>query len=652
MRDWLARFLSSSRKVARDPLLLLFPLLGLTLLLPVWWPVIDALPANPAQRGAHWLYPATTTMLVAALAIAAVMVAQRLRRSERAESASRAQYRAATEGSLDAFMLLSIAEARDGRILEFVVDEANERALTMLRQSRAEVVGVRLRKLLPEMVRRRLYRRFFRALEAGKPIEEELEMDWGGDLGLRWLRLLVTPTTGGLGVALRDIDDTKQAQRSLELAANIDSLTSLPNRRKFIDSIGLAIERCKEAGTSLCLLFIDLDNFKNVNDTLGHDVGDLLLQAVAERLRYCIRADDLLWRIGGDEFVVSMENLRSRSDAEIVCRRIAEAFATPMQLPEITVSTSASIGIAFCPDDAENVDLLLKYADQAMYEAKDFGSGTYRFFRPEMGQRRSSRVKLEQSLRNALRRYELFLEYQPQIRLADGKVIGLEALVRWQHPEKGLISPGEFIPVAEESNLIHLLGDYVFQVACSQVKKWEGMGLPPVRVAVNVSPRQFAWEGITERLLAIIDATDVGPGLMEIEITEGAIMKDADAARRKLAQLKRRGIALAVDDFGTGHSSLASLQTFPIDKLKIDRSFVVQSDTPKGVAVLRAIVVLAHSLRIEVIAEGVETEAQQDILRGLGCDQIQGFLIARPTRADDVPALIETINRASARQST
>ena len=391
------------------------------------------------------------------------------------------------------------------------------------------------------------------------------------------------------------------------------------------------------------MLFIDLDNFKNVNDTLGHDVGDLLLQAVAVRLQSCIRADDVLWRLGGDEFIVTMEDVRNRAEAEIVCRRIGDVFGPPIVIREISISTSASIGVAFCPEDADDANTLLRNADLAMYEAKEFGSGAYQFFTPAMGVRRAARIDIEQDLRNALRRYELFLVYQPQVRLSDGRVTGLEALVRWQHPENGVMYPMDFIPIAEEGNLIHLLGDYVFQIACSQIRRWQAMGQEPIPIAVNVSPRQFAWEGIAERLLSIVEASGVSPGLLQIELTESAIMKDADGARRKLSELKRRGISLSVDDFGTGHSSLASLQSFPIDTLKIDRSFIEQSDSQDGIAILRAIVLMAHSLRMNVVAEGVETEAQLELLRKIGCDQVQGYLMAHPVLADEVPAMLQRL---------
>ncbi len=435
----------------------------------------EVLAENREQGDLYVQYAWAATLLIVVVLTVAMMLVIRMKQSHREAEAARAMYRAAAEGSLDAFFLLRTSRGRDGKILEFVVEDANSRAMLLFRLPREKVIGHRLRTLLPKLVRRRLYRRYFRALETGKSIEEEIETDWGRE-GARWFRHQVVPVDGGLAVTLRDIDDAKHAQHSLERAANLDSLTSLPNRRQFIAHAVAAIDRCKERGTNLGVLFIDLDNFKNVNDTLGHDVGDLLLQAVAVRLQSSIRADDILWRLGGDEFVVTMEDVRNRAEAEIVCRRIADVFGSPIVIREISISTSASIGVAFCPEDAADVDTLLKNADLAMYEAKEFGSGAYQFFTPAMGVRRAARVDVEQDLRNALRRYELFLVYQPQVRLSDGKVVGLEALVRWQHPESGLMLPMDFIPVAEDSNLIHMLGDYVFQIACSQIKRWEAMG--------------------------------------------------------------------------------------------------------------------------------------------------------------------------------
>ncbi len=594
------------------------------------------------QRNQFYAYAVAASAGIVLVLAVATLLAWRLRQSHREADAARATYRAAAEGSLDAFMLLRSIRGRDGRVSEFIVEDANARALVLLGAAQDSVIGKRLRTLLPKLVRRRLYRRFLRVLETGTPVEEEIETAWGMH-GTRWFRHQAVPVAGGLAVTLRDIDDTKRAQERLERLANLDSLTSLPNRRQFLEHATAAIDRCRARGTSLGVLFIDLDNFKTVNDTLGHDVGDLLLQAVAVRLQSCVRADDIIWRLGGDEFIVTMEYVRNRAEAEVVCRRIADALGPPFVIREISISTSASIGVAFCPEDAEDADALLKNADLAMYHAKEFGSGAYQFFTEAMGTRRSARVDVEQALRGALRRYELFLVYQPQINIATGRVTGLEALVRWQHPENGVMKPMDFIGIAEESNLIHLLGDHVFQIACAQIKRWQDGGMESIPIAVNVSPRQFQWEGIAERLLAIIEASGVSPGLLQIELTESAIMKDSDAARRKLTELKRHGISLSVDDFGTGHSSLASLQSFPIDTLKIDRSFVERADSQEGVAILRAIVLMAHTLRMTVVAEGVETEAQLAVLRKIGCDHAQGFLLARPVTADEIPELLKRL---------
>jgi EAL domain-containing protein (putative c-di-GMP-specific phosphodiesterase class I) len=317
---------------------------------------------------------------------------------------------------------------------------------------------------------------------------------------------------------------------------------------------------------------------------------------------------------------------------------------------EISISTSASIGVAFCPEDAQDANALLRNADLAMYHAKEFGSGAFQFFTPAMGVRRAARVRLEQDMRVALGRYEMFLVYQPQVELAERRVTGLEALVRWRHPENGIMQPEEFIPIAEESNLIHLLGDHIFQLACTQIRRWRSQGLPPIPVSVNLSARQFHWDGIAERLVQVIRTSGVAPELVQIELTESAIMKDPEGARRKLSELKRQGVKLAVDDFGTGHSSLALLQTFPIDTLKIDRSFVEECGSREGAAILRAIVLMAHTLRMNVVAEGVETEAQSEVVRAMGCDQAQGFLYASPVTADDVPGLLQRM-RARSRRS-
>lgn len=433
-----------------------------------------------------------------------------------------------------------------------------------------------------------------------------------------------------------DITSIKETeQRLLELAYH-DPLTGLPNRLLFNDRLGHAIEHAKRNKTQVALLMLDLDRFKLINDTLGHAAGDKLLQEVGDRLYRSVRAEDTIARLGGDEFAVVVGHLDTPEDAALLAEKIVKAIAEPIVIDEHSLTTSTSIGIAVYPDDADDKEDLAKMADVAMYGAKDRGRNSFMFYAPAMTDRAAHMLRIDHGLRDALRQNELVLYYQPQVQLDTGRIVGVEVLIRWNHPVHGLQSPNFFIPVAEETHLIEEVGEWVIDNVCHQIEQWSAAGIPPVRVAINLSPRQLRRSEFVEQLrlrMAACKAVD-GYGI-DLEVTESALQTDP-AIIRSLRELKELGFRIAIDDFGTGFSSLNSLKQLPIDILKIDRTFVrgIPSDVDDR-AITSAIIAMGHSLGMNIVAEGIETEEQLDFLKGQHCDDAQGFYLYTPVPADE-----------------
>jgi diguanylate cyclase (GGDEF)-like protein/PAS domain S-box-containing protein len=439
-----------------------------------------------------------------------------------------------------------------------------------------------------------------------------------------------------------DISRIKQTEAKLEEMAHYDLLTGLPNRLLFQSRLTHALDVAKRWQSHVAVLFFDLDRFKTINDSLGHPIGDELLSAVAHRLFGRLREEDTLARLGGDEFVILLEHIIDPSEAEIVAKDVLRLLADPFQLSSgHEVFISASIGISLYPEDGDDATQLVKNADAAMYEAKEAGRNGYRFYTRMLSRDASDRLLLENHLRRAIERDELVLHYQPQLAIADQRVIGVEALVRWQHPDSGLISPDRFIPIAEECGLIVPLGEWVLREACRQARRWQSMGVPPLIMAVNVSTRQFRQRDLAERVQIILEETGLAPDLLELEITESVMMEEGGRTRDVLQVLKSMGIKVAMDDFGTGYSSLSSLKHFAIDKLKIDRSFIHELEADSSDREITAtIIAMARSLKLEVLAEGVENQAQLAFLRLHGCHAFQGYLYSRPLTADECSRLL------------
>lgn len=413
-----------------------------------------------------------------------------------------------------------------------------------------------------------------------------------------------------------------------------DALTDLPNRILFEDRLTQALSQVHRNRQTLGMLFLSLDRFKKVNDTLGHALGYKLLKEVAERLSNCVVEGDTVARFEGDEFALLLTHVNGTEDVIEIAVAVNEALNLPFTLDGNELFITTSIGISLCPDDGTDASTLMKNAGAAIYRAKQQGGGNYQFYTADMNAKALKRLELENSLRRALERKEFEVYYQPQVDINTGQVAGMEALVRWRHPELGIISPAEFIPLAEDTGLIVPIGEWVLRTACAQIKSWQDEGVARLRVAVNLSARQFQQQNLADMVIEILNETSLDPQHLELELTESSIMENAESAVETLRQFKNKGVRISIDDFGTGYSSLGYLKRLPIDILKIDRSFVrdVNTDSDDG-ALVMAIITLAHNLRLKVIAEGVETEEQLRFLHLLRCDEWQGFLFSKPLPA-------------------
>ena len=463
-----------------------------------------------------------------------------------------------------------------------------------------------------------------------------------------WVRLTVAAKRRADGRTLHhisiveDISDQRAAEARIQYLATHDEMTGLVNRTLFGEFLERAIARCHRPGRRFAVMFLDLDRFKVINDSLGHESGDALLKVIAARLRASLRTSDVVARFGGDEFVLLVEDVNDRAAVEVVTRNLLAAVLQPVQIAGQEWRITASIGIALCPDDSQEAETLLKHADLAMYHAKEQGKNGFQYFSPTMGAQSTERVLIETSLKGALERDELSVHYQAKVNMQTGEIRGAEALLRWTHPDLGLVSPTQFIPIAEECGLIIPIGRWAMMTACTQAAEWRRLGLP-LCVAVNLSPRQFADPQLVSHVREALDQTGLPPSLLELEITEGVMMRDRDSAIEKMTLIRQLGVRLAIDDFGTGYSSLAQLKRFPIDTLKIDRSFI--RGIPKSaadLAIAEAILTLALSLGVTVVAEGVETAEQQTFLSGHTCNEMQGYYFNRPLPSEQFTQLLRT----------
>ncbi len=444
---------------------------------------------------------------------------------------------------------------------------------------------------------------------------------------------------GTYGV-VKDISDRKQAEETVHYQTYHDLLTGLPNRAKFRDHLGRALVHGKRTQLALSVMILDLDNFRVVNDSLGHGVGDELLIHIATRLRQCLADDDILARLGGDEFAVLLPDASSRLEATVVGHKLIEALNVPLRIKGHELYITASIGASFAPEDGAVADTLIRQTEIAMYQAKSQGGCRIQHWQPAMQDAFSGRIQMESDLRRALASDEFVLFYQPQVDAISGAIRGFEALVRWWHPERGIVPPDAFIPLAEETGVIVPMGEWILRQAAAQQAMWRKSGLPPVRISVNISPRQLETADFVGSVLRALEANQLEPGSLELEITENVLMLDVESNAAKLIQLAEAGVRLAVDDFGTGYSSLKYLNRFPIHTLKIDRAFIKDSELD-GMSIANAIVGMAKNLNLNVIAEGVESIAQLEQLRSLQCSEVQGYLFGMPMSGQEATRLLQ-----------
>ncbi|WP_420475589.1 bifunctional diguanylate cyclase/phosphodiesterase [Noviherbaspirillum sp. ST9] len=571
------------------------------------------------------------SVVLALLTLAAMLVSLHIVWRRQQMRSMQETYRRATEVGNDGFLIARALRDPKGNVDDFEITDCNERGANLLRYRREELIGQRISWMYQGAAVEQTMRMLCRAMKT-RFYEGESELaSLGLEGGPRWLHIRISRPNDDLAITLRDITDLKSHVAELERRGNEDALTGLPNRHWLNSFLPQAVEQAAAARRMLALLFIDLDGFKAVNDTMGHNAGDEILRNAAQRLKDATRPQDHVVRIGGDEFLVILERIGHAFDAAQVADRILDAFGSAFKVNQGVRAIGASIGISLYPIDGADANTLLNNADIAMYSVKSDGKGTYRFFDPRYSEAIRERHRSEAELHYALDHDQFVMYYQPRVDVSTGVTSSMEALVRWAHPTRGVVGPNEFIPLAEETGLIIRLGEQVIEKVFAQVAYWAEQGQELVPVSINVSARQFRESNVAKLLSTCLERYKVDPALIEIELTESSMIEEGHNVVECLQAIQATGIKLLVDDFGTGYSSLSQLQRLDFDVIKVDRAFTAgMKDSKEGMALITAIITMAHALGMRVVAEGVETIEQIVALKQLRCDEVQGFFISRP----------------------
>ncbi|WP_426111537.1 bifunctional diguanylate cyclase/phosphodiesterase [Massilia sp. PWRC2] len=599
----------------------------------------------------NWLWAAAAGSVLLVLIVALVCAwSWQLSRTERRTRRAQETFAAAAEASMDAFFVMRNVYDEHGAIADFVIEATNERAEKLTGLRRQILEGGHLLDLIPSYRNNGIFDDMVKVAQLGGMREAE----WRGDTERTretWMHRQVVAVEGGVVAIVRDITERKRAEARIAHMAHHDALTGLPNRSLIGDRLDQAIRRARRKRGCVAVAFIDLDGFKLVNDGLGHTAGDTLLKVVSERMQACLRRGDTLGRFGGDEFVVILPD--PAEDARTVTpvlEKMRQAVREPVLVAGQQVQVSCSMGVVMYPRDGADADSLLINADAAMYRAKELGSNSLQFYTRAMNASVEHKLVLLEGLRTALELNQFSILYQPKVDLRSGRIFGVEALIRWHHPDHGMVSPLRFIGLAEQSGLIVAIGDWVLRSACQQNMAWRPAGLAPLSVSVNVSPRQFEDTRLVERVAQALRESGLDAGALELEVTEGLIMRDLEQSVGKMRQLKAMGVALSIDDFGTGYSSLSALKSFPISSLKIDKSFVSElAENADDQAIAMAVISLGHKLNLRVIAEGVETEQQLRFLRDNDCDEMQGYLFSPAVKPEAIAELLRSQGHAAER---
>ena len=602
--------------------------------------VDDALAGDDATRTAHYRLGFFWTGFLIVIGVAGLVLYGRFLANGNDAERLRRSYRLAAESAGEGFYLLEPIHQEDRTVCDFRILDCNEMGARYFEFDAGTLIGQTISELDAGAYGQKLMAVFRHALEKGYA-EEDLRVPVSSRFNAEWIHRKMVVTDGCVAVTVHDITEKKAQEKSLREVANTDSLTRLPNRHWLVNQLPQMLARATETQTEVALFFVDLDNFKDINDTLGHHAGDVALRTTAQRLLAVVRSQDAVVRLGGDEFTVIVENVGGSAGAMPLASRMVEELRKPFVVEgNLVPLLKASVGVSLFPADGVDGNALLRNADTAMYVAKTSGKGRYAFYSPEIGRLRAERLDTERELRQAIERNEFVMHYQPRVRACDGQVVGAEALVRWQHPFKGLVQPIDFIPLAEETGLILELGQIVIDAVCAQIEEWTVAQRILVPISINVSPQQFNRQDVAGALIQAIIKRSIPAALVEVELTESA-MVDSRTMGKQFSDLTEFGIRLLVDDFGTGYSSLAQMQLMHLDVLKVDQSLTAELEHgPQARLFYQAIVAMAHALDMSITAEGVETVEQLKILTNLDCDEIQGYIIARPLPAVDFQAFL------------